>query len=32
MEQIHERLGVTADTIEQFCRKWKIARLELVQS
>ena len=32
MEKVHPRLDVTREQIEQFCRKWKIVRLELFGS
>ena len=32
MEKIHPRLEVTREQLEQFCRTWKITRLELFGS
>ncbi|MEX2227606.1 MAG: nucleotidyltransferase domain-containing protein [Dehalococcoidia bacterium] len=32
MSKVHTRLGGTPEQIEQFCRKWKIVRLELFGS
>ena len=32
MDEILDRLGVTARQIDEFCRKWRIVRLELFGS
>ena len=32
MERVHPRLSITREQLEQFCRKWKIERLELFGS